>query len=150
MENTEMEHPFRIKICSLALGSMMAFSVLAAKPAAAGPDTFVGELMLIGDNFCPLGYVDANGQLLSPIAAYDDLYQLFGTMYGGDGRSTFGVPDLRGRVPISAGQGSGLANYWQGQKGGAESFTLQTKNLASHNHRVQAMNAIANNTGASR
>ncbi len=120
----------------------MAFSVLAPKPAAAGADPFIGELMLFGGNFCPRGWTNADGQLLA-ISANSALFSIYGTMYGGDGRTTFGLPDLRGRAPISTGQGPGLANYPQGQRGGAENLTVQTANMPSHNHNVQATNAIA-------
>ncbi len=65
-------------------------------------------------------------------------------MYGGDGRTTFGIPDLRGRVPIHVGQGEGLSNYKQGQLGGAETLTVRTNNIPSHNHKVNAVKAIAN------
>ncbi len=141
-----MKHTFKTKICSITLGTMTTFSVMADKPAAAGADPFLGELMLVGGTFCPKGWANATGAILA-INSYQALYSLYTTMYGGDGRSTFGVPDLQGRAPISAGQGSGLENYYQGRKGGAESFTLQTNNLAAHNHDVEATNAIANKNG---
>ncbi len=141
-----MKHTLKIKICSIALGSMMAFSVLAPKPAAAGAFPFIGELMLFGGNFCPRGWTNADGQLLA-ISANSALFSLYGTTYGGDGRTTFGLPDLRGRAAIHTGQGPGLANYAQGQKGGTENLTVQTTNMPSHNHNVQATNAIANKNG---
>jgi len=138
-----MKHTFKTKICSITLGSMMAFSVMADKPAAADVVPFIGELMLIGANFCPRGWVDANGEKLS-IQDYTPLFSLFGTIYGGDGRTTFAVPDLRGREAIGAGHGSGLINYKQGQKGGADTFTVQTNNMPGHNHEVLATNLQAN------
>ena len=98
-------------------------------------EPFIGQIMMFGFNFNPRGWAFCNGQLL-PIVQYQALFSLLGTMYGGDGRSTFGLPDLRGRVPISFGQGSGLPNYPIGQRSGAESVTLNTNNLPSHNHDV--------------
>ncbi len=124
----------------------MAFSVLTAKPAAAGVDPFLGELMLFGGNFCQRGWKDANGQLLA-ISSNQALFSLYGTTYGGDGRTTFGVPGLRGRTAIHTGQGPGLANYRQGVKGGAENLTVQIANMPAHNHNVQATNATADKNG---
>jgi len=137
-----MKHTFNIKICSIALGSMMAFSVAADKTADAGPDPYIGDVMLFGATWCPVNWTEANGDLLS-VAKYNALFSLYGTIYGGDGRTTFGIPDLRGRVPIHAGQGPGLKNYPQGQKGGAESLTIQTNNSPSHSHDVNAVTEIA-------
>jgi len=124
----------------------MAFSVMAPKPAAAGNDPFIGELMLFGGNFCPRGWAKSDGQLLA-ISSNSALFSLFGTIYGGDGRTSFALPDLRGRGPIHVGQGPGLANYTQGQRGGAENLTVQLNNMPSHNHEVQATNQIGNKGG---
>jgi microcystin-dependent protein len=144
MENTEMKHTFRTKICSLTLGSMTAFSVMADKPAAADVNPFIGEIMLIGATFCPRNWVDADGGPLA-VADYTALFSLYGTMYGGDGRTTFGIPDLRGRVAIGAGQGPGLATYKQGVEGGTDNFTISTNSMPSgHNHEVLATNLEAN------
>jgi len=139
-----MKHTFRSKICSITLGSLMAFSVMADKPAAADVVPFIGEIMLIGANFCPRGWTDANGVPLN-ISDNSALFSLYGTIYGGDGRTTFGIPDLRGRVAIGAGHGSGLINYQQGALGGADTFTVLTKNMpGGHNHEVLATNLQAN------
>jgi len=138
-----MKLAFKTKICSIALGSMAAFSVMADKPAAASSTPYIGDVMLFGGNFCPVDWVEANGDLLS-VSKYQPLFTLYGTIYGGDGRTTFGVPDLRGRVPISVGQGVGLKNYPQGQKGGAENLTVQTSNIPSHSHDVNAVSGAAN------
>jgi len=138
-----MKQTFKTKICSIALGTMTAFSVMVDKPAAAGPDPYIGDVMLFGAQWCPVNWKEANGELLS-VATYNPLFTLYGTMYGGDGRTTFGLPDLRGRVPIHVGQGPGLKNYQQGQKGGAESLTFQTNNIPSHSHNVNAVNDTAN------
>lgn len=93
------------------------------KPAKAGPEPFIGELMLVPYNFCPRNYTEAAGQLL-PIGNYQALFSLVGTTYGGDGRTTFGLPDLRGRVPVGFGQGPGLSPVKLGEKAGSETATL--------------------------
>jgi len=139
-----MKHALKSKICSITLGSMAAFSLMADKPAVADVVPFVGEIMLIGSTFCPRNWVDADGELLS-IALYGGLFGLYGTMYGGDGRTTFGVPDLRGRVPIGQGQGPGLIKYVQGARGGADNFTIAAKNMPDgHSHDVLVTNLQAN------
>ena len=102
--------------------------------------------MLVGFNFCPRGWTPANGQLL-PISQNTELFAIYGTIFGGDGRSTFALPDLRGRAPIHLGQGPGLANYREGQRGGAESLIVQLNNMPSHNHGVQGTNSTTNLPG---
>ncbi len=121
-----------------------ALSVLPLLPAstAQAQDAYLGEVKLFGFNFCPRGYAAAAGQLL-PISSYSALFSLYGTYYGGDGRTTFGLPDLRGRVPIAQGQGPGLANYQIGHKGGVETVTLNTTQMPSHNHALNATNSVA-------
>lgn len=100
---------------------------------ACGPDPLLGSICAVGFNFCPRGFAEANGQLLA-ISQNTALFSLYGTIYGGDGRTTFALPDLRGRSAIGQGQGSGLPRYREGQRGGAESQTLNVANLPSHNH----------------
>ncbi len=82
-------------------------------------EPFVGEIRMVGFNFAPRGYAFCDGQLL-PISQNHALFSLLGTTYGGDGRTTFGLPDLRGRFPLHAGSGSGLTVRSHGEKGGAE------------------------------
>jgi microcystin-dependent protein len=103
-------------------------------------EPFLGSLLLVPYNFAPAGWALCNGQLL-PISQNTALFSLLGTTYGGDGISTFALPDLRGRVPISAGQAPGLQNYAIGQSGGAESATLGVNQLPSHNHHVNTVPA---------
>jgi len=141
-----MKQTLKTKISIAILGTFMALSVMVPKPAMAGVDPFIGELMLFGGNFCPRTWANADGQLLS-ISQNNALFSLYGTFYGGDGRTTFGLPDLRGRAPIHIGQGPGLANYAQGQRGGAESLTVGISNMPSHNHEVQGTNQRANKGG---
>jgi len=96
-------------------------------------EPFIGQLMCVGFNFAPKGWALCQGQLMS-ISQNTALFSLLGTMYGGDGVTTFGLPDLRGRVPNSFGQGPGLQNYAQGQKAGSESVTLTIQEIPGHSH----------------
>ena len=96
-------------------------------------EPFIGEIRANGFNFAQRGWAFCNGQLL-PISQYTALFSLLGTTYGGDGRTTFGLPELRGRAALHMGQGPGLSNRPLGQKSGAETNTLNVNQLASHNH----------------
>lgn len=98
----------------------------------------IGEIRLFAGNFAPRNWAFCNGQLLS-IAQNTALFSILGTTYGGNGQTTFGLPDLRGRVPIHPGQGPGLSNYSLGQTAGAESVTLLQSNMPAHNHLVNAV-----------
>ena len=91
-------------------------------PSRTGMEAFVGEITIFAGNFPPRGWALCDGQLLT-ISQNEALFSLVGTMYGGDGRTTFGLPDLRGRAPIHAGSGPGLRTYQQGQRGGSETIT---------------------------
>jgi len=91
-------------------------------PSRNGIDPFIGEIIMFGGNFAPRGWALCQGQLL-PINQYSALFSLVGTYYGGDGRTTFGLPDLRGRVPMGVGNGPGLTPRSWGQKGGVETTT---------------------------
>jgi microcystin-dependent protein len=126
---------------SLAAASIVAASLVASAPASAGYEPFIGEMMLTPYNFCPRGFALANGQLL-PIAQNTALFSLLGTTFGGNGQTTFALPNLQGRAPIHNGQGPGLSNYTLGEVGGTESTTLTTQQMPIHNHRVQASNAL--------
>lgn len=94
---------------------------------------YIGEIRMFGGNFAPVGWMLCQGQLL-PISEYEALFQLIGTTYGGDGQSTFGLPDLRGRLPLHQGQGPGLSSRVIGQALGTETVTLTTAQLAVHSH----------------
>ena len=98
---------------------------------------FVGEIRMFGGSFAPAGWAFCNGQPMA-ISENDTLFTLIGTTYGGDGQETFNMPDLQGRLPVHAGQGSGLQNYQLGEKGGVESVTLTTNQIPNHNHAVVA------------
>lgn len=103
-------------------------------------DPFVGEIRMFAGSFAPRGWAFCDGQLLA-ISQNDALFSLFGTVYGGDGRDTFGLPDCRGRVPIHQGQGPGLSDRRLGSKGGADAVTLTPAQLPSHNHPLQVSTA---------
>lgn len=100
-------------------------------------DVFLGSLMLVPYNYAPRGFALCQGQLMA-ISQNTALFSLLGTFYGGDGRSTFGLPDLRGRVPVSTGQGPGLSLYDLGQTGGEESVTLNSSQMPAHTHSLNA------------
>ncbi|WP_455918574.1 phage tail protein [Ensifer canadensis] len=103
---------------------------------------YVGEIRMFGFHRVPTGWQACDGSLLS-IAQYETLYTLIGTTYGGDGVSTFAVPDLRGRVPLHWGNGQGLTPRVLGQVGGTESVTLLSPQLPSHSHPLFATTATA-------
>lgn len=105
-------------------------------------EPFIGEIRLFGFQRIPNGWVPCNGQALS-IANYDVLYAVIGTTYGGDGQQTFNAPDLRGRVPIGQGQGTGLPNYVLGQIGGEDQHTLIDAEMPSHSHALVSSTATA-------
>lgn len=100
-------------------------------------EPFVGEIRMFAGNFAPLGWAYCDGQLLA-VANNDALFSLLGTIYGGDGRTTFGLPDMRGRIPVHAGSGPGLSTRKLGAKGGSEKVTLVSGQLPSHNHTTGA------------
>jgi microcystin-dependent protein len=96
-------------------------------------DPYVGEIRMFGGTFAPLGWALCDGRLL-PISENETLFQIIGTTYGGDGESTFALPDLRGRLPIGWGQGPGLTNRIFAEMGGSESVTITTNQLPNHTH----------------
>jgi microcystin-dependent protein len=102
-------------------------------------DPFIGQIMMFAGNFPPRGWAKCDGSLLS-IQQNSALFSILGTMYGGDGKSTFGLPDMRGRMPIHVGTGPGLSPLKQGVKGGSESVTLTDKQIPAHNHEVNCAN----------
>lgn len=132
-----MRHILKRSAGALAAAVVLAAGLGAPKVAQAQEGFCLGQVMLFGGTYCPRGWSEAAGQLLA-ISSNQALYSIFGTMYGGDGRTTFGLPDLRARVPIHTGHGAGLANYTQGQKGGTTSFTLTQGTMPQHNHAMDA------------
>jgi len=103
-------------------------------------EPFVGEIRMFAGNFAPRGWAFCDGQLLA-VSQNDALFSLLGTIYGGDGRTTFGLPDMRGRIPNHAGSGPGLSPRRLGAKLGTENETLTTNQLPSHSHVFQASTA---------
>jgi microcystin-dependent protein len=103
-------------------------------------EPFIGEIRLVAFNFAPKGWAICAGQLL-PINQNQALFALLGTTYGGDGRTTFALPDLRGRVPVGAGQPPAGSDYQLGATGGEETVALKTRQLPSHGHAVHASSA---------
>ncbi|ABM04358.1 phage Tail Collar domain protein [Psychromonas ingrahamii 37] len=130
-------------IRKLTLGLAVATSLLSTSPSFAEP--FLGEIAWVPYNFAPRGWASCDGQLL-PITQHNALFSLLGTVYGGDGRTTFALPDARGRVMIHEGQGPGLTNRRLGDKWGEEQVTLQTSQIPSHTHRQQASSGSPSST----
>jgi len=111
-------------------------------------DPFVAEIRMFGFNFAPKGWAQCNGQLL-PLSQNTALFSLLGTTYGGDGKSTFALPDLQGSTPLHPGQGPGLSLYDLGQQGGTEFVTLLQSEMPLHTHGFIASEEVvnANNAG---
>jgi microcystin-dependent protein len=104
---------------------------------------FIGEIRMFGGNFAPAGWAFCDGQLM-PISENDALFILIGTTYGGDGQTTFALPDLRSRLPMHMGQGPGLSARTIGEQGGVESVTLTVNQIPSHNHAPRAVSGNGN------
>jgi microcystin-dependent protein len=102
-------------------------------------EPFLAEVRMVGFNFAPRGWAFCDGQIL-PINQNQSLYSLLGTTYGGDGRTSFALPDIRGRVPIHVGQSDGGQNHTLGQKSGEETHTLAANEMPQHSHVAQATN----------
>jgi microcystin-dependent protein len=110
-------------------------------------EAFMGSIMLFAGNFPPRGWMYCQGQTLQ-IAQYQALFSLLGTFYGGNGTTTFQLPDLRSRVPVGTGQGTGLSSWNLGQLQGDEAVVITTNQLPSHNHNVQVSGSPANSNAA--
>lgn len=107
---------------------------------------FLGEIRIVAFNFAPRGWAYCDGQLL-PISQYQALFSLLGTIYGGDGRVTFALPDMRGRAPVHFGSGPGLSNRNIGQKYGATTDTLTVAEMPAHTHPMHASDADGDEFG---
>jgi microcystin-dependent protein len=110
-------------------------------------DQYLGEIRMFGGNFAPYGWALCNGQLLA-ISQNTALFSLIGTYYGGDGVTTFALPNLQSRVAIHQGQGTGLSPYVIGQNGGTENVTLTSQQMPQHNHSLNANPGNANSNRA--
>ena len=117
------------------------FSSTTTVKAQAEP--FIGQISIYAFNFAPRGWMPCDGRLL-PIAQYQALFALIGTTYGGDGRTTFALPDLRGRIVVGAGNGPGLTPRTIGEMSGTETNTLLISNLPPHNHSINAVSTEGN------
>ena len=126
-----------VKSISAVLGASALVMGMGFSQPAQASDPFLAEIVMFGGNFAPRGWALCQGQLLA-ISSNSALFSLLGTTFGGDGRTTFGLPDLRGRTAIGAGHGPGLSDYRIGQRGGVESVTLNTTQIPSHNHAASA------------
>jgi microcystin-dependent protein len=100
-------------------------------------EAFVAEIRIFPFNFAPTGWAMCNGQLL-PISQNTALFSLVGTFYGGDGKSTFALPDLQGSVAVHSGQGAGLSERFLGEQAGSETVTLLQSEIPAHNHQLKA------------
>ncbi|MBL4802111.1 MAG: phage tail protein [Emcibacter sp.] len=112
-------------------------------------DPFIAEIRIAAENFSPRGWAFCDGQLLD-VAQNTALFSLLGTTYGGDGRSTFGLPDLQGRAAMHPGRGPGLTARKLGQRGGTETVLLGTANLPAHDHAFRGVKTLANQIQAPR
>jgi microcystin-dependent protein len=104
---------------------------------------FVGEIRMFGGNFAPVGWAFCNGALV-PISENETLFNLIGTTYGGDGQSTFALPNLQGRLPMHMGTGVGLSTRTIGEQGGVETVTLTTNQIPAHSHAPLAVSGNGN------
>lgn len=136
-----------MKTKTMIMQNMVAATVAGAAFMASSSvqacelEPFVGSICITAAPFCPSPmYVEANGALL-PINANTTLFSLLGTTYGGDGRTSFALPDLRGRTPVGQGAAPGLSPVKQGELRGVEQATLTTENMPSHTHSLNVVNS---------
>lgn len=141
-----MTHFSHLKRGRLSAAVLATAAFFAPGVASADADPLIGEIMQVGFTFCPRGWLEANGALLS-IASNTALFSLYGTTYGGDGRTTFALPDLRGRFPMGWGSGPGLPPKNLGQRGGSETQTLAVAQMPAHGHAVNANNLDGDKPG---
>lgn len=127
----------RSALRSITAGLCVAWAALAVPQAAHAGDPFLGEVMCGGWNFCPVGWAECNGQLMA-ISQNSALFSLLGTTYGGDGQTTFALPNLQSRTVVGDGQGPGLTNRTQGETGGEETVTININTMPMHNHGLAA------------
>ncbi|MDP5078021.1 MAG: tail fiber protein [Nonlabens sp.] len=120
---------------------ILALLLLGSMETVNAQDGFIGEVRMFAGNFAPRNWASCEGQLL-PIAQNTALFSIIGTMYGGDGRTTFALPDLRGRVPVGVGNGPGLPSVNQGSPFGTATTTLSINNLPAHSHSVNGVTEV--------
>jgi microcystin-dependent protein len=132
-------------------GGLLASPVLAGTRSVVstqGMDPFIGEIMLFAGNFAPRGYMLCQGQILS-IAQNSALFAVLGTTYGGDGQTTFALPNLQGRFPMQQGQGPGLSYRNLGEIAGTETVTLNSTQMPAHTHQLTASTTAGNSDSPS-
>jgi len=115
---------------------LVLFMLLFTAPLIGQDTPLIGEIKMFAGNFAPRGWAFCDGQLLS-ISQFQSLFSILGTTYGGDGVTTFALPDLRGRTPIHAGHGPGLTSRQLGEKGGSETVILTINEMPAHTHNVE-------------
>jgi len=123
-------------LVSITLALLLQGALTVQKPVHAGDEPFIGEMRWFAGNFAPRGWAFCQGQLLA-ISQNDALFAILGTIYGGDGRTTFALPDLRGRAPVHFGLGPGLANRPLGSGFGAQTVTVINNQMPPHSHTLQ-------------
>lgn len=127
----------RIKAKRLAFAAAAAGMAMLGSTAAQAQDYFIGQMVIVGENFCPRGSMTSAGQLLA-ISSNTALFSLLGCEFGGDCRTTFALPDMRGRSPIGDGHGPGLPDYIRSERGGSTTRTMTVATLPNHNHAMRA------------
>jgi microcystin-dependent protein len=125
------------RVAAFFAGTALFGHAKRSEAAIQSIEPYLGEIMLFAGTFAPRGWAFCNGQLL-PINQNQALFALLGTTYGGNGQTTFALPDLRDRLPIHFGQGPGLTSRVLGERSGATTHTLLLAELPSHNHTIQA------------
>jgi len=120
-------------LLSITAICLLGFLVMLAPPSVMAQESFIGEIRMFAGNFAPRGWAFCDGQLLA-ISSNQAFFSLLGTTYGGNGVTTFALPDLRGRFPIHAGSAAGLTRRQLGQKSGTESVSLTSQQMPAHTH----------------
>ncbi|MDM7860904.1 tail fiber protein [Alteromonas sp. ASW11-36] len=135
----------------LIVAPLLATTLMAGiqSNALANADPFIGEIQITGNTFCPRGWAEAAGQIL-PINTNQALFSLLGTTYGGDGRTSFALPDYRGRVPVGLGSVPGSSSIRLGEKGGQETITLTPSNIPQHTHTATTTSTLNASSGRGR
>jgi len=134
-----------MKILRTAISASVLAACMGLSPSATASEPFLAQITMFGGNFAPRSWAMCDGQLLQ-ISQHTAVFSLLGTTFGGDGRVTFGLPDLRGRVAIHPGTGPGLSNRRLGEKGGTERETLTINQMPSHTHGLQASDTRGNSS----
>ena len=132
---------FKKKTLLALSGASACFAAMGVTTSASAQECFIGEVRMFAGNFAPRNWALTDGQLL-PISSNTALFSILGTTYGGDGRTTFALPDLRGRVSVHPGTGPGLTPRSLGQKSGSETNTLNVNQLPSHNHTASTTSTL--------